>query len=230
MPAHPSISTYNPNIYSSAASQKDVTGPKTFRTKNVSDTCLPPFGPDLMPLTTTNTSPPVQARLHTEPASANLTPSSIFDRSPTAMQCSPSPLFTTSSGWQLPPNTPSPPPPYRSPFATHPTTAATLLEPVIGMRLQSNPFQSQRSSKQGKKWGEKKFGNATVPLGVGLGVEVEREMQDTEMERILELADGQSKALLKKRLEEMKIHIERQVRGELFACSLLMSHRCSPLF
>lgn len=98
------------------------------------------------------------------------------------------------------------------------------------MRLQSNPFQSQRSSKQGKKWGEKKVGNATVPLGVGLGVEVEREMQDTEMEKVLELADGQRKALLKKRLEEMKIHIERQVRGELFACSLLMSHRCLPLF
>lgn len=144
------------------------------------------------------------------------------------MQCSPSPLFTTSSGWQLPPNTPSPPPPYRSPFATHLTTAAALLEPIMGMRLQSNPLQSQRSSKQGKKWGEKKFGNATVPLGVGLGVEVEREMHDTEMERVLELADGQSKALLKKRLEEMKIHIERQVRGELlvlFSC-FTGAHHC----
>lgn len=83
------------------------------------------------------------------------------------------------------------------------------------MRRQSNPFQSLHSSKQGRKWGGKKFGEATVSLGVGLGVEVEREMQDAEIERILELADDKSKVLLKRRLEEMKIHVEQQVRGEL---------------
>ncbi|OXG11247.1 hypothetical protein C366_06286 [Cryptococcus neoformans Tu401-1] len=192
MSAHPSVSTYNLSIDSPVTTRRDVTAPKTLQTGN--------------------------ARLRIDPESISLTPSSIFTQSPTAMQSSPSPLFTTSTGWQLPPNTPSPPPPYRSPFATHRTAAnvdsCSRLESTRGMRRQSNPFQSLHSSKQGRKWEEKKFGKLTVSLGVGLGVEVEREMQDAEMERVLEMADDQSKVLLKKRLEEMRIHVEQQVRAE----------------
>ncbi|OXG73601.1 hypothetical protein C349_06465 [Cryptococcus neoformans var. grubii Br795] len=192
MSAHPSVSTYNLSIDSPVTTRRDVTAPKTLQTGN--------------------------ARLRIDPESISLTPSSIFTQSPTAMQSSPSPLFTTSTGWQLPPNTPSPPPPYRSPFATHRTAAnvdsCSRLESTRGMRRQSNPFQSLHSSKQGRKWEEKKFGKVTVSLGVGLGVEVEREMQDAEMERVLEMADDQSKVLLKKRLEEMRIHVEQQVRAE----------------
>ncbi|OWZ76847.1 hypothetical protein C365_05002 [Cryptococcus neoformans Bt85] len=192
MSAHPSVSTYNLSIDSPVITRRDVTAPKTLQTGN--------------------------ARLRIDPESISLTPSSIFTQSPTAMQSSPSPLFTTSTGWQLPPNTPSPPPPYRSPFATHRTAAnvdsCSRLESTRGMRRQSNPFQSLHSSKQGRKWEEKKFGKLTVSLGVGLGVEVEREMQDAEMERVLEMADDQSKVLLKKRLEEMRIHVEQQVRAE----------------
>lgn len=185
-------STYNLSIDSPVTTRRDVTAPKTLQTGN--------------------------ARLRIDPESISLTPSSIFTQSPTAMQSSPSPLFTTSTGWQLPPNTPSPPPPYRSPFATHRTAAnvdsCSRLKSTRGMRRQSNPFQSLHSSKQGRKWEEKKFGKVTVSLGVGLGVEVEREMQDAEMERVLEMADDQSKVLLKKRLEEMRIHVEQQVRAE----------------
>ncbi|OXM76157.1 hypothetical protein C364_06261 [Cryptococcus neoformans Bt63] len=192
MSAHPSVSTYNLSIDSPVTTRRDVTAPKTLQTGN--------------------------ARLRIDPESISLTPSSIFTQSPTAMQSSPSPLFTTSTGWQLPPNTPSPPPPYRSPFATHRTAAnvdsCSRLKSTRGMRRQSNPFQSLHSSKQGRKWEEKKFGKVTVSLGVGLGVEVEREMQDAEMERVLEMADDQSKVLLKKRLEEMRIHVEQQVRAE----------------
>ncbi|OWZ66505.1 hypothetical protein AYX14_04533 [Cryptococcus neoformans] len=192
MSAHPSVSTYNLSIDSPVTTRRDVTAPKTLQTGN--------------------------ARLRIDPESISLTPSSIFTQSPTAMQSSPSPLFTTSTGWQLPPNTPSPPPPYRSPFATHRTAAnvdsCSRLESTRGMRRQSNPFQSLHSSKQGRKWEAKKFGKLTVSLGVGLGVEVEREMQDAEMERVLEMADDQSKVLLKKRLEEMRIHVEQQVRAE----------------
>ncbi|OXC67836.1 hypothetical protein AYX13_03731 [Cryptococcus neoformans] len=192
MSAHPSVSTYNLSIDSSVTTPRDVTAPKTLQTGN--------------------------ARLRIDPESISLTPSSIFTQSPTAMQSSPSSLFTTSTGWQLPPNTPSPPPPYRSPFATHRTAAnvdsCSRLESTRGMRRQSNPFQSLHSSKQGRKWEEKKFGKVTVSLGVGLGVEVEREMQDAEVERVLEMADDQSKVLLKKRLEEMRIHVEQQVRAE----------------
>lgn len=224
MSAHPSVSTYNLSIDSPVTTRRDVTAPKTLQTGNVSGTHLLPFGSDLISLATTDTSPLVQARLRIDPESISLTPSSIFTQSPTAMQSSPSPLFTTSTGWQLPPNTPSPPPPYRSPFATHRTTAnvdsCSRLKSTRGMRRQSNPFQSLHSSKQGRKWEEKKFGKVTVSLGVGLGVEVEREMQDAEMERVLEMADDQSKVLLKKRLEEMRIHVEQQVRGKLFVvCS-----------
>ncbi|OXG37671.1 hypothetical protein C359_05048 [Cryptococcus neoformans Bt120] len=192
MSAHPSVSTYNLSIDSPVTTRRDVTAPKTLQTGN--------------------------ARLRIDPESISLTPSSIFTQSPTAMQSSPSPLFTTSTGWQLPPNTPSPPPPYRSPFATHRAAAnvdsCSRLKSTRGMRRQSNPFQSLHSSKQGRKWEEKKFGKVTVSLGVGLGVEVEREMQDAEMERVLEMADDQSKVLLKKRLEEMRIHVEQQVRAE----------------
>ncbi|OWT36033.1 hypothetical protein C362_06341 [Cryptococcus neoformans Bt1] len=192
MSAHPSVSTYNLSIDSPVTTRRDVTAPKTLQTGN--------------------------ARLRIDPESISLTPSSIFTQSPTAMQSSPSPLFTTSTGWQLPPNTPSPPPPYRSPFATHRTAAnvdsCSRLESTRGMRRQSNPFQSLHSSKKGRKWEEKKFGKVAVSLGVGLGVEVEREMQDAEMERVLEMADDQSKILLKKRLEEMRIHVEQQVRAE----------------
>ncbi|OXG72695.1 hypothetical protein C348_06334 [Cryptococcus neoformans Gb118] len=192
MSAHPSVSTYNLSIDSPVTTRRDVTAPKTLQTGN--------------------------ARLRIDPESISLTPSSIFTQSPTAMQSSPSPLFTTSTGWQLPPNTPSPPPPYRSPFATHRTAAnvdsCSRLKSTRGMRRQSNPFQSLHSSKQGRKWEEKKFGKVTVSLGVGLGVEVEREMQDAEMERVLEMADDQIKVLLKKRLEEMRIHVEQQVRAE----------------
>ncbi|OXG12505.1 hypothetical protein J008_06372 [Cryptococcus neoformans] len=192
MSAHPSVSTYNLSIDSPVTTRRDVTAPKTLQTGN--------------------------ARLRIDPESISLTPSSIFTQSPTAMQSSPSPLFTTSTGWQLPPNTPSPPPPYRSPFATHRTAAnvdsCSRLESTRGMRRQSNPFQSLHSSKKGRKWEEKKFGKVAVSLGVGLGVEVEREMQDAEIERVLEMADDQSKILLKKRLEEMRIHVEQQVRAE----------------
>ncbi|WVQ77094.1 hypothetical protein IAR50_006777 [Cryptococcus sp. DSM 104548] len=134
-----------------------------------------------------------------------------------------SPLLMASTGWQLSPNTPSPPPPYRSPFLGNHPHQHSSRHPFSGTdpstrsrKRQSNPLYTgaMPASGQSRNSLEKRLSQDPVPVGIGLGGNVESEMQWMELERALGMIDEEVAELLRKRIRNLQSLAERQTRAE----------------
>ncbi|TYJ56508.1 hypothetical protein B9479_002755 [Cryptococcus floricola] len=134
----------------------------------------------------------------------------------------PSSLSMVSNGWQLPPNTPSPPPPCCSPFLNNPyqpspfytSSSANYSTRSRKLRPKSLHTSAMSVTGQSRDGLNKRQSQDPVPAGTGLGGNVESDMQWMELERALGMIDEEVADLLRRRIRNMQSLAERQARAE----------------